>query len=323
VHGPRHALRELECNGLFSSVTLRYYLRAVISQDSYQVAFDLSQKSFQWWFPAFGLIFLGVGAVMIWLGRRNHWPLSRRFVSYFMVVFACLWSGFAFSTMFSEYLSLRSEYRKGQFSVVEGRVTNFHPMPYEGHQDECFSVQAETFCYSDYAITGGFNNAASHGGPIREGLPVRVSYIGNTIVRLEVRSDALPSGAERKAVIFAVQKDWKQRQERDPKLDRLNLGFSVAVVFMTVWWNLQPLRFIRLWLKPPHKPITVTLFRLFFAANLIGAISYFVGQVTRHQRTFSDYRAAAEIAAAWIAVMWVMVTVALWSAHRQDHPRIS
>jgi hypothetical protein len=298
-------------------------LRTVTSQEPYQVAFDLFQKSFQWWFPAVGLILLLVGAVLIWVGRSKHWSLSRRFFAYFMVAFACIWSAFAFSTTSGEYASLRSGYRNGQFSVVEGQVTNFHPMPYEGHQEECFSVQAQTFCYSDYVITGGFNNTASHGGPIREGLPVRVSYIGNAIVRLEVRSDALPSVADRKAVTFAMQKDWQERQERDPRINRLNLGFSVAMVFMTAWWNLQPLRFIRLWLKPPYKPITVKLFRLFFAANLIGAISYFVRQVTGHQRTFADYRAAAEIAAAWIALVWVMITVALWFAHRQDQPKLS
>lgn len=258
---------------------------------------------------------------MIWLGRHNHWPRSRRFVGYFMVVFACLWSGFAFSTMLSEYLSLRSAYRKGQFSVVEGRVTNFHPMPYEGHQEECFTVQAETFCYSDYVITGGFNNATSHGGPIREGLPVRVSYIGNTIVRLEVRGDALPSAADRKAVAVAAEKNWQLQQERDPGLDRMTLGFSVAMVFMTACWNLQPLRFIRFWLKPPYKPTTVILFKVFFAANLIGAIRYLVGQINRHQRTFSEYQAAAGIAGAWIAVVWVAFTVALWFAHRRDHPK--
>jgi hypothetical protein len=295
----------------------------VISQDSYQVAFDFSQKPFQWWFPAVGLIFLVAGAVMIWLGRRNHWPRSRRFGGYFIVAFACLWSGLVFSTMLHEYLSLRSAYRKGQFSVVEGKVTNFHPMPYGGHQDECFTVQTETFCYSDYVLTGGFNNAMSHGGPIREDLPVRISYIGNTIIRLEVRKDAVPSLTDRNAVAVAAEKDWQQRLERDPGLDRLTLGFSVAAVFMTAWWNLQPLRFIRFWLKPPYKPITVKLFRLFFAANLIGAISYFVGLINRHQRTASDYRAAAEIAAAWIAVIWVMITIALWFAHRRDHPKIS
>jgi hypothetical protein len=292
----------------------------VIAHDQYRVVFDLYQKGFEWWFPASGLPFVILGGLTVWFGRRRN-RRDHRLFGYVIVGFACLWSGLAFSTTFREYMALRSAYRRSQFSLVEGRVTNFRPMPYQGHQDECFSVQSQTFCYSDYAVTAGFNNSAAHGGPIREGLPVRVSYIGNTIVRLEVRSDALPSIADRQTFTFALQKDWQQRQ--DPQVERLTLGFSVAVVFMTAWWNLQPLRFIGLWLKPPYKPITVKLFRLFFAANLIGAISYFFGQVTHHQRTFSDYRAAAEIAIAWIAVMWVMVTVASWFAHRLDHPRIS
>jgi hypothetical protein len=105
---------------------------------------------------------------------------------YGMIGFACLWSGVMFSSTFGEYVRVRSAYRRSQFKVVEGRVADFRPMPYEGHQDECFSVQSQTFCYSDYEVTAGFNNSASHGGPIRDGLPVRVSYVGNTIVRLEV-----------------------------------------------------------------------------------------------------------------------------------------
>jgi hypothetical protein len=144
----------------------------VVTHDQYHVVFDLSQKGFQWWFPAFGLIFALIGGVMIWLGRRNRWPLSRSFVGYFMVGFACLWSAWAFATTFGEHLKLDSAYRHGQFSVVEGYVTNFRPMPYEGHTDECFSVESETFCYSDYGVTAGFYNSASHeyamGEQIRE-----------------------------------------------------------------------------------------------------------------------------------------------------------
>jgi len=121
-------------------------------------------------------------------------------------------------------------YRKGQFSVVEGLVSNFRPMPYEGHQEECFSVQSQTFCYSDYAVTGGFNNATSHGGLIREGLPVRVLYIGGAIVRLEVRGDALPSAAERTESAKAARKNWQQREEKDLVLDRMTLGFAAAAV---------------------------------------------------------------------------------------------
>jgi hypothetical protein len=289
-----------------------------VTHDQYQIVFDLSQKSFQWWFPAFGLIFAVIGAVIIWLGRRNRWPRSRSFVGYFMVGFACLWSGLVFPPTFSEYLKLQSAYRHGQFSVVEGHVTNFRPMPYEGHTEECFSVGSETFCYSDYVVTSGFNNSASHGGPIREGVPIRVSYIGNTIVRLEIGSDELPSASQRVTIEEAAKTEWQKRQERDPVLDRVNLGFAVAALFMVAWWNLKPQRFMRFWLKPPYKPRTVVQFRLFFAADLVGAIWYLIGQLNRHQRPMSQYRAGAGIAAAMIAVIWVMVTVMLWLARRQD-----
>jgi hypothetical protein len=164
----------------------------VIAHDQYRVVFDLYQKGFDWWFPAFGLLFVFIGGVYVCFVRG-----SRRLAGYFFIGFACLWSGVIFSSMLREYVALRSAYRRSQFSVVEGRVTDFHPMPYQGHQSECFSVRSQTFCYSDYEVTAGFNNSASHGGPIREGLPVRVSYIGNTIVRLEVRSDALPGDAQK------------------------------------------------------------------------------------------------------------------------------
>jgi hypothetical protein len=72
--------------------------------------------------------------------------------------------------------------------VVVGRVENFRPAPAEGHQDETFTVSGVAFAYSDYAITGGFNQTESHGGPIREGLSVRIHYLSpsNVIVKLEV-----------------------------------------------------------------------------------------------------------------------------------------
>lgn len=144
-----------------------------------------------------GLPFVGVGGVFVWIGRSKNQPGSRRSFGYVMAGFACLWSAVVFSLMFREYVTLRSTYRQSHFSVVEGRVTDFRPMPPQGHQLECFSVQSHTFCYSDYVVTAGFNNSASHGGPIREELPVRVSYIGNTILRLEVGADAVPSDTQK------------------------------------------------------------------------------------------------------------------------------
>lgn len=59
-------------------------------------------------------------------------------------------------------------------------------MPATGHAMEKFCVADACFEYSEYVISGGFNNTSSHGWPIREGLRVRATYVGNSIVKLEV-----------------------------------------------------------------------------------------------------------------------------------------
>lgn len=72
--------------------------------------------------------------------------------------------------------------------VVQGRVRNFHPQPAEGGQNETFDVDSVAFSYSYHEVTGGFNRSQSHGGPIREGLQVRIHYLPDShwIVKLEV-----------------------------------------------------------------------------------------------------------------------------------------
>jgi hypothetical protein len=84
------------------------------------------------------------------------------------------------------YARARDTYVKGDYSIAEGTVANFHPMPYSGHQNETFSVNSVEFSYSDYVVVPCFNNTASHGGPIRDGLRVRIAYSGNCILKLEV-----------------------------------------------------------------------------------------------------------------------------------------
>lgn len=77
---------------------------------------------------------------------------------------------------------------------MEGSVEQFHPKSQAGGGYETFKVGDVAFLYSDYESTPGFNQTASHGGLIREGLPVRVTYVfdaessphRNVIVKLEV-----------------------------------------------------------------------------------------------------------------------------------------
>jgi hypothetical protein len=76
--------------------------------------------------------------------------------------------------------------KEGRSSTIEGRVADFVPMPYEGHSVEQFTVSGIQFSDSDYILVPCFNNARSHGGPIQQGVWVRLSYQNNCILKIEV-----------------------------------------------------------------------------------------------------------------------------------------
>jgi len=158
----------------------------------YQTVFDITEAGFKSWdFSAFGIIFIVIGILAVLfqdkLPFNNKHPKFRKIFLYIWLGFAIFWTVTSFASTYYDYYHHSSEYLNGNYQVAEGYVTNFIPMPYGGHSQESFCVDNyPCFDYSDYGITAGFNNAKSHGGPISEGLPVRVSYIGNTIVKLEV-----------------------------------------------------------------------------------------------------------------------------------------
>lgn len=111
---------------------------------------------------------------------------SRKIFSWVFLIVTVTFTIVIFANTYSAYQATVTALDHGQYSVIEGQVTNFVPMPYEGHSDESFVVKGHRFSYSDYILTPGFHNTASHGGPIHEGLYVRVTYVGNLILRLEV-----------------------------------------------------------------------------------------------------------------------------------------
>ena len=103
-----------------------------------------------------------------------------------MLGFAILWTLTTFLITVRDYLRLASALREGRCEIVEGEVTKFHPMPAEGHHEESFDVGGKHFQYADYIVIAGFNQSSSHGGPVREGIKVRIYHVGNIIARLEI-----------------------------------------------------------------------------------------------------------------------------------------
>ncbi|KAG8150293.1 hypothetical protein [Burkholderia catarinensis] len=161
-----------------------------VSGDAYRIVFDCANGGCaNWTFPALGLCFVAIGVVFVWF--RNDLPMQgpafmRKVFPFIWLGFAILWTTIAFGSTYGAAHRIRNAIASGEVRVVEGDVTAFEPMPYGGHAMERFCVRQVCFSYSDYVITGGFNNTASHGGPIRSGLPVKVSYVDGLIVKLEV-----------------------------------------------------------------------------------------------------------------------------------------
>ena len=164
----------------------------------YRTVFDILQVGYRGWLSVlFGLAFMLMGISMFLFPR--FWEkipfrgpeFMRRYSPHILTGFATLWTLLALVGTYSDYSYAKSQYLQGKAEVVEGTVSNFKPGTNErGSAYESFCVKDHCFTYSDYGEQTGFNTMAIHGGPIREGLSVRVTFVGNTIVKLEVASSS-------------------------------------------------------------------------------------------------------------------------------------
>lgn len=158
---------------------------------NYQTIFEATSEPYRnLTFLIPGLAVSAVGAVLVWrpalLERFGYKQRGWRVFSWLFFLFAVLWTLSAGFLLVSRDLAASQELARGNCSVIEGVVENFHPMPKSGHDTERFEVNGVHFSYSDYATSRGFNNTASHGGPISEGLQVRICHNSGDILRLEV-----------------------------------------------------------------------------------------------------------------------------------------
>jgi hypothetical protein len=159
----------------------------------YQVAYDIQQVTYPgWWIFVVGLVFFFVGLIILLFSDTKALDSivesskkQRIWMPILSIIFGSLWVG-AGVINYSNFADLRNAAQNGSSEVVEGQVREFVPMPYEGHANETFVVNGKYFAYSDYDETKGFNHTQSHGGPMKEGLQVRITHVDGSIVKLEI-----------------------------------------------------------------------------------------------------------------------------------------
>lgn len=156
----------------------------------YHVVFDAAQNGYRyWWFPAIGIAMFIFGYVNFQLQKKRLESKNPRFFRYstrFFFGFALFWTVIALIGTLYSSIKLRNALNSNHYTLVQGRVTQFVPMPYGGHAQESFVVDGHRYQYSDYEVSSSFNNTQSHGGPIKEGLQVRIADVDGKIARLEI-----------------------------------------------------------------------------------------------------------------------------------------
>lgn len=161
----------------------------------YRLVFDLQTSDIRltnYLFMLPGVIIFLCGAVTYFFRERlsnpfRAKPMPQRF-PFFLLLFGLLWMQLTGLSLYAQYDTMKQALHMGKVSVVEGNVIDFIPMPILGHKKEHFCVSGSQACfsYSDYEVTPGFNITNAHGGPIQTGLPVKVTYRDNVILKLEV-----------------------------------------------------------------------------------------------------------------------------------------
>ncbi len=143
----------------------------------YQVAYDVSDRVLPLWVLgiAFGCAVIGV----LCLVRRYVMVGVGAILSAGLLTGTFVWQSY-------QLIHLRKVLKSGKADVVEGKVRDFHPLPTNEHGSERFCVSDKCFIYAR-STTPGFNRPQAFGGSIREGAMVRIHFVGNSILRVEIK----------------------------------------------------------------------------------------------------------------------------------------
>ena len=151
----------------------------------YRIVYDASQPSVDWWHLALESLGAVVVLVVLLLARRRALLTKTQVRLGALLLGAALalwWGGAAWR---ESRRAAASNALHGRAQVVEGPIVNLVPGKFHV-RPESFKVGSTAFRYWAYGSGWGFHRTMELGGPLREGLNVRIHYVDSDILRLEV-----------------------------------------------------------------------------------------------------------------------------------------
>jgi hypothetical protein len=143
---------------------------------AYKTVFDASNQSFEWWPVVIPLMvaLVGVG-ILINYNRLPRALGAIKAVGAFTLIGVGLSVAiFLFVSTLSAYQTAGAIMSNNKAQIVEGTVQGLAVSSYG--KAESFTVQGVQFSYSQYSASLGFHNVSTFGGPMKEGLHVKIWY---------------------------------------------------------------------------------------------------------------------------------------------------
>jgi len=168
-----------------------------VSRHEFVTVYDISTAGFQFLAPCLIGVALILISVVLFVARDS--PVVRsgykfrpfpQWPTLFPLVFggiALVFTTLLFAPAISQYVFLRAAESQRQYYEVVGQVEEFHP--WVSHErPESFRVDGVQFTIFGAEIGPGFKDTDY---PIRNGVCLRLWYVGSAIIRVEKRDGAL------------------------------------------------------------------------------------------------------------------------------------
>lgn len=132
----------------------------------------------------FGALFVVIGCAVRTSGDKDSATKGTLFQAVGAVGF--LGALVFFVSTYWDYRSARKAFETHSYSVSEGVVSDFIPMPPGGHSTESFEVNGFRFKYGSGWGSTMFNSEWNKGF-IHDGVEARITYLGKDIIKVEVK----------------------------------------------------------------------------------------------------------------------------------------
>jgi hypothetical protein len=163
---------------------------------------DVAAEPFRWGDAGEGLVALAAVAIGVAVGSalrgRSRSGATLAIVGSFGLAVAVLWSSLVH---LSQHRVCANVSRREEGRVLEGVVRDLRPLTsyWQRPTDETFTVGGERIRFPLVADGCGYHRTTLEGGPIREGLRVRLWQWNGQIIRIDVSRESLLGAPQARA----------------------------------------------------------------------------------------------------------------------------